>query len=403
VPWKEASVLEQRIQFILEWKERVHSVASLCRVFGISRQTGYKLIRRYMAAGRDVRALEDLSRRPWRSPHATRALVVEWVIAERKKHPHWGPRKLRVALARRHRGTKLPAASTIGDLLKRQGLVQPRLRRHRTPPYTQPFAACDAPNQVWCVDFKGHFRTGDGTKCYPLTITDAFSRYLIRCVALEDTATESAFEVFESAFKEFGLPSAIRSDNGVPFASRAAGGLSELSVWWVQLGIRPERIEPGKPQQNGRHERMHLTLKIETASPPAKSFQVQQRRFDRFRVIFNEERPHEALDYATPSSRYTPSPRSYPCELRLPAPDPGAHRVLTNWHGVAEFEGLRIPLGLLLARQYIDLAPVTEHTWLAKFGPVELGLWDETRKNPSLIRPRRRRGPGRRASTMSPG
>jgi transposase InsO family protein len=402
VPWKATSVLEQRIQFILEWKKRVHGVASLCRVFGISRQTGYKLIGRYLAAGQDVRALEDLSRRPWTSPHATRALIIQWVIVERRKHPHWGPRKLRVALAKRLRGTKLPAASTIGDILKRQGLVQPRPRRLRTPPYTQPFAACDAPNQVWCVDFKGHFRTGDGTTCYPLTITDAFSRYLIRCVALEETTTEDAFEVFESAFKEFGLPAAIRSDNGPPFASRAVGGLSELSVWWVQLGIRPERIEPGKPQQNGRHERMHLTLKIETASPPAMSFLVQQRRFDRFRKTFNEERPHEALDYATPSSRYAPSPRSYPRELGLPAPGPGVQRVLTNRNGVAEFEGLRIALGLLLAHQEIDLVPVAEHIWLAKFGPVELGLWDETRRYPNLIRPRRRRGPGRKLSAMSP-
>jgi transposase InsO family protein len=395
-------VLEQRIQFILEWKKRVHNVASLCRVFGISRQTGYKLIRRYVVAGRDVRALEDLSRRPRTSPHATRALIVEWVVAERRKRPHWGPRKLRAALAKKHRGAKLPAASTIGDILKRQGLVKPRPRRHGTPPYTQPFAACDAPNQVWCVDFKGQFRTGDGTKCYPLTITDAFSRYVIRCVALEEPTTEAEFEVFESAFKEYGLPGSIRSDNGSPFASRAAGGLSELSVWWVQLGIRPERIEPGKPQQNGRHERMHLTLKLETASPPARSFQVQQRRFDRFRFTFNEERPHEALGYATPSSRYTPSSRRYPRELGLPPPAPGTHRVLTNAQGVAEFESLRIPVGQTFARRYVDLAPVADHTWLVKFGPVELGLWDDTRKYPSLIRPRRSRRPGRPVSAMSP-
>jgi hypothetical protein len=221
-------------------------------------------------------------------------------------------------------------------------------------------------------------------------------------VALEETNTQAAFEVFESAFKEYGLPSAIRSDNGVPFASRAAGGLSELAVWWVQLGIRPERIEPGKPQQNGRHERMHLTLKLETASPPARSFQVQQRRFDRFRRTFNEERPHEALDYATPASKYSPSPRTYPRELSLPAPDPGASRVLTNYQGVAEFESLRIPVGQTFARNYVDIIPVSKHTWLVKFGPVELGLWDETRKYPSLIRPRRRRGPGKKASTMSP-
>jgi transposase InsO family protein len=395
-------MLEQRIQFILEWKKRIQNVSSLCRLFGISRQTGYKFIRRYLVAGNDVRALEDLSRRPRMSPHATRSLTVDWVVAERRKHPHWGPRKLRVVLAKKHRGVNLPAASTIGDILRRRGLVPPRSRRRRTPPFTQPFASCAEPNQVWCVDFKGHFRTGDGIKCYPLTITDAFSRYLIRCVALEEPTTESAFEVFESAFKEFGLPGTIRSDNGPPFASKAAGGLSELSMWWVQLGIRPERIEPGKPQQNGRHERMHLTLKVETASPPAMSFQMQRRRFDRFRLTFNEERPHEALGYAIPSSRYAPSPRPYPRELGLPPPPPGSYRVLTNNRGVAELDHLRIPLGLLFAYQHVDLVPVATNTWLVKYGPVELGLWDETRKNPKLIRPRKRRTPPRRVSAISP-
>jgi transposase InsO family protein len=395
-------MLEQRIQFILEWKKRIQNVATLCRLFGISRQTGYKVIRRYLTAGKNVRALEDQSRRPRSSPRATRALIVHWFLAERRKHPHWGPRKLRVALAKKHRGVILPAASTIGDILKRRGLVPPRPRRRRTPPFTQPFADCAEPNQVWCVDFKGHFRTGDGIKCYPLTITDAFSRYLIRCVALEEPSTESAFEVFESAFKEFGLPGAIRSDNGSPFASQAAGGLSELSMWWVQLGIHPERIEPGKPQQNGRHERMHLTLKVETASPPAMSFQMQRRRFDRFRLTFNEERPHEALGYATPSSRYVPSPRPYPSELGLPPPPRGAYRVLTNNHGVAEFDHLVIPVGLLFAHQHVDLVPVATNTWLVKYGPVELGLWDESRKNPKLIRPRKRRTPPRKVSAMSP-
>lgn len=403
MPWKETSMLEQRIQFILEWKNRIQNVASLCRLFGISRQTGYKLIRRYLAAGKDVRALENLSRRPKRSPHATRALIVDWFVAERRKHPHWGPRKLRVVLSRKHRGVHLPAASTIGDILKRHGLVVPRQRRQRTPPFTQPFANCTEPNQVWCVDFKGHFRTGDGIKCYPLTITDAFSRYLIRCVALEEPTTENAVEVFESAFKEFGLPGAIRSDNGAPFASKAAGGLSELSMWWLQLGIQPERIEPGKPQQNGRHERMHLTLKNETASPPAMSFQMQQRRFDRFRLTFNEERPHEALGYATPASRYRPSPRTYPRELGLPPPPPGAFRVLTNYRGVAELDHLAIPVGMLFAHQHVDLMPVAACTWLVKYGPVDLGLWDEARKNPKLIRPRTRRTPPRKASTIFPG
>jgi transposase InsO family protein len=395
-------VFEQRAEFILEWKRGVHTVASLCRVFTISRQTGYKVIRRYLASGRDVLALQDLSRRPKTSPLATRAMVIKWVVAKRKARPHWGPRKLRIELVKEHRGVKLPAASTIGDILKRQGLVKPRARRFRAPPHTQPFAACNAPNQVWCVDFKGHFRTGDGTKCFPLTITDAFSRFLIRCVALEEPTTQAALEVFESAFKEFGLPRAIRSDNGVPFASIAAGGLSALSMWWVELGIRPERIEPGKPQQNGRHERMHLTLKVETASPPAGSFQVQQRRFDRFRAIFNNERPHEALGYATPSSKYERSPRSYPRELALPAPALGVHRVLSDSRGLVRFDGLRIPLGLTFAHKQVDLMPVTDHTWLVRFGPIDLGIWDETRTYAHLIRPLRNPKRRLKVSTMSP-
>lgn len=402
MPWNKTSVLEQRIQFILEWKKGIHSFAALCRIFSIARQTGYKLVRRYVASGGDVRALEDRSRRPRTSPLVTRQMIVGWVVQARRKWPHWGPRKIRVALALKHPHVKLPAASTIGDILKRRGLVAPRQRRRRTPPHTQPFAACDAPNQVWCVDFKGQFRTGDGTICYPLTITDAFSRYLIRCVGLEEPTTAAALEVFESAFTEYGLPNAIRSDNGTPFASQSVGGLSVLSIWWVQLGIRPERIEPGKPQQNGRHERMHLTLKRETASPPARSFQMQQRRFDKFRTIFNQERPHEALGYATPASRFARSPRSYPRTLEVPPPTPQGNRVLVDGHGAARFQDVHVPVGHILAHQYVDFDPVADHVWLVRFGPVELGLFDETKKTQGLVRPRRRRGPGRKVSAMSP-
>jgi transposase InsO family protein len=396
--------LEQRAQFILEWKKGHHSVAALCEVFGISRQTGYKFIARYRDAGEDLLALQERPSRPLSSPNATDASTVALLLRTRKRWPHWGPRKLKKWLLKRRPDATLPSASTIGDILKRNGLVQPRRKRRRTPPYTQPFANCTAPNQVWCVDFKGHFRTGDVT-CYPLTITDAFSRYLLRCEALDETTTAAAFEVFKSAFREFGLPEVIRSDNGPPFASPAAGGLSELSGWWVRLGIRPERIEPGKPQQNGRHERMHLTLKRETASPPDVALFLQQRRFDRFRREFNEERPHEALGYETPSSLYVRSSRTYRGDPEPPKRDASITQALLDRNGVAQFGEYRLPISSLLADQYVDFFPVAERVWLVKFGPVELGLFDELRKVHTLIRPKNRRLPGKRGillSAMSP-
>ena len=404
MPWKASSVLEQRAQFILEWKKGHHSVAALCAVFGISRETGYKFIRRYREAGNDVLALQDRSRRPLSTPTATDAATVALIVRTRKRWPHWGPRKLRTWLAKRRPEAALPSASTIGDILKRNGLVRERRIRRRTPPYTQPFSNCVAPNQVWCVDFKGHFWTGN-VICYPLTITDAFSRYLLRCEALEETTTDAAFEIFESAFREFGLPEVIRSDNGTPFASKGAGGLSELSVWWVRLGIRPERIDPGKPQQNGRHERMHLTLKAETASPPENSLFLQQRRFDRFVRTFNEERPHEALDYATPSSVYVRSHRPYRGNPGIPRRNPSVAQALLDRNGVAQFGEYRIPIGRVLADQLVDFLPVADRVWLVKFGPVELGLFDETRKVRTLIRPKTPWRTGKRViklSAMSP-
>jgi transposase InsO family protein len=396
--------LEQRAQFVLEWKKRHHSVAALCAVFGISRQTGYKYIERYRESGNDLLALQDHSRRPLSSPNATDAATIALLIRTRKRWPHWGPRKLRTWLAQRRPEAALPSASTIGDILKRNGLVRQRRVRRRTPPYTQPFATCAAPNQVWCVDFKGQFWTGN-VLCYPLTITDAFSRFLIRCEALDETTTDAALEVFESAFREFGLPEVIRSDNGPPFASPAAGGLSELSVWWVRLGIRPERIEPGKPHQNGRHERMHLTLKRETASPPEKSLFMQQRRFDRFRREYNEQRPHEALQYATPSILYVRSKRLFRGDPGPLKATPSVAQARLDRNGVAEFGEYRIPISRVLACQYVEFHPVADRIWMVKFGPVELGLFDEARKVRSLIRPRTPYRPGKRVikvSGMSP-
>src|SRR5688572_18718736 len=325
MPWKEMDALQQRMQFVLEWRREWEqqegrvNLSRLCRAFGVHRPTGRKWVRRYIDAGWSLAALEERSRRPHSSPTTTNAAVVERVIAARKKHPYWGPRKLRVLLLRQQPRRAVPSASTIGAILKREGLSGPRKRRRRTPAYERPFAQCLGPNDVWCIDFKGQFRTGDGVLCYPLTITDAFSRYLIRCEVLTTTDAESVRPVMERAFAELGLPAAIRSDNGPPFATTGAGGLSALSIWWRKLGIRHERIEPGKPQQNGRHERMHRTLRQETADPPRANLKAQQRAFDRFRREFNDERPHEALNQRTPRSLYLRSSLRYPRPLAEPS------------------------------------------------------------------------------------
>src|SRR5690349_8105852 len=230
----------------------------------------------------------------------------------------WGPRKLKAVLEREWPRVNWPAASTMGELLRREGLVVPRKKRRRVDPYSTPFAAADAPNRVWCGDFKGWSRTQDGTRIDPLTISDACSRYLLRCQAVEKTDTARVQAVFEAAFREYGLPEAIRTDNGAPFASRAIAGLSRLAIWWMKLGIRPERIQPAHPEQNGRHERMHLTLQQETMSPMAANRRAQQHRFDQFRYEYNQQRPHQALQMHTPASCYTASPRVFPVRLREP-------------------------------------------------------------------------------------
>ena len=265
----------------------------------------------------------ELNRAPRRHPNQTAAGMEEAVLELRQAHMRWGPRKLKRILERDQPGRSWPAASTIGELVRREGLVVARKKRRRTAPYTEPLAHAEGPNRVWCADFKGWFRTGDGERIDPLTISDAHSRYLLRCQAVEKTDTARARGIFEAAFREYGLPAAIRTDNGAPFASHAVAGLSRLAVWWMKLGIVPERIAAGHPEQNGRHERMHRTLKQETAEPPAANRRAQQRAFDRFRQEYNEQRPHEALAMQTPAAIYAPSPRSYPA--RVPEPEYPTH------------------------------------------------------------------------------
>lgn len=296
-------------------------MAELCRHYGIARRTGYRIAARWQQSGAE--GLKDLSRAPHHHPNQTAEAVEAAVLALRRAHMSWGPRKLRARLEAGHPERAWPAASTIGTLLRRAGLVHARRLRRRTPPFTQPFAQAGEPNAVWCADFKGWFRTRDGERIDPFTMTDAASRYLLRCQAVEKTDTAAVRSITEAAFREYGLPLAIRTDNGPPFASRAVAGLAPLSLYWMKLGIVPERIQAGHPEQNGRHERMHRTLAAETAAPPQASRRRQQEAFDRFRSEYNHERPHEALGQKPPAALYTSSPRAYPARVPEPEYDSG--------------------------------------------------------------------------------
>ena len=374
MPWKESSVVEERTRFVLEHEDELYTMSELCRVYGISRASGYYWLRRYREGG--LEALQDLGRAPRRHPNQTPAVMEQAVLELRRAHMTWGPRKLKRVLERAQPERGWPAASTIGALLAREGLVVGRKRRRRTPPYAQPFAAADAPNRVWCADFKGWFRTADGTRIDPLTLSDAYSRYLLRCQAVEKTDTERVQAICEAAFREYGMPEAIRSDNGAPFASRAVAGLSRLAVWWMKLGIVPERIAAGHPEQNGRHERMHRTLKQETATPAAPNRRAQQRAFDRFRREYNEQRPHEALALQTPAAVFVRSARSYPA--RVPQPEYGsALRVRrVRQHGDFSWKHENVFLSEVLWGERIGLLPVDDRFFTIYFAAFPLARFD---------------------------
>jgi len=307
MPWKETCVMDERLRFVAAVREKKESIAELCRRFGISRKTGYKLIERYSTEG--PIALTDRSRARNTHANAVPEAMVRVILAKREAHPTWGPRKLRSALRKESPDTFWPASSTIGTLIKAAGLVESRRRRRRIPSYDGVFTPATQPNERWNVDFKGWFRTRDGMRCDPLTVTDDYSRYLLMCKVVEKANFEQVQICFEKAFENYGLPSRIRSDNGSPFATRALSGLSRLSIWWLKLGILPERIAPGHPEQNGRHERMHRTLKQETTRPPKLNRALQQLAFDTFAEIYNRERPHEALDDDVPAEHYVANPR----------------------------------------------------------------------------------------------
>jgi putative transposase len=374
MPWKVSGVVEKRRQFVEQWLSEEWTMTELCARHGISRQAGYNTLARYQQAGWE--GVEERSRAPGRHPNQTAAEIEQQIVELRHEHMRWGPRKLKAVLQRQQPDRTWPAVSTMGELLRREGLVIARKKRRRTDPYTTPFAAADAPNRVWCGDFKGWGRTQDGARIDPLTLTDACSRYLLRCQAVVKTDSKRAQAIFEAAFREYGLPQAIRTDNGAPFASRAIAGLSRLAVWWMKLGIVPERIQPAHPEQNGRHERMHLTLQQETMSPMAANRRTQQRRFEQFRREFNEQRPHQALDMRTPASCYAPSPRPYPA--RVLEPEYGSSMIVRRVSPGGQFmwKTHDVFLSETLRGERIALQPIDERWYTIYFAEFALGHFD---------------------------
>lgn len=375
MPWQETLLMDQRVQFIGDYQRDMFDVADLARRYGISRKTAYKWIDRYEADG--PTGLVDQSRRPTSCPHQTPSPIVDAVLDLRRHHPTWGAKKLLKVLHTRRPTWPLPARSTVCDLLDRAGLITAS-RRRRLPAHPgRPLTPMTAPNGIWTADFKGHFKTRNGVYCYPLTIVDGFSRYLLVCQGLLSTAIVLARPIFLRLFQEYGLPDIIRTDNGVPFATTALGRLSTLSVWWIRLGIRPELIEPASPQQNGRHERMHRTLKAEATRPPSANLQAQQVRFNRFRSEYNDERPHEALDQETPTSVYRPSTRPLPRQL-APLDYPGHFEVrLVSRNSGIRWKKRWVCVTHTLAGEYVGLEEVGDGLWDVYFGPLKLGRMDE--------------------------
>jgi transposase InsO family protein len=377
MPWKECSVMDERVRFVGKLLDG-EAMSDVCREFGISRKTGYKIFNRYKEQG--LHALDDRSRRPVRYANQLPAAIESLIVTCKREKPHWGARKIREMLVRRlDHDVRVPAKSTIHAVMHRHGMVKvagrPRPRATGTA-----LSPGSSPNALWCVDFKGEFKLGNGHYCYPLTVTDHASRYLLLCEALESTCEDPAITAFEQLFRARGLPQAIRSDNGVPFASpNALFNLSKLSVWWLRLGIQIERIRPGKPQQNGRHERMHLTLKKEATRPPGTNSLQQQARFDAFMEEFNTERPHEALDMKTPAEVYLPSTRSY---LGLPELSYPLHDrdILVTACGRICMHRKKINITSVLAGQRVGVKEVDEGIWLVSFMHYDLGYIDLEQK-----------------------
>lgn len=392
--------MEQRSEFLCEAVMKTTTFTALCRLYGITRETGYKWLRRW----KTEHSIEEKSRRPKSHPATTPPQVVQRILSQRRQFPLWGPIPLRKRLQTLWPEVDWPAASTIGDILKRHGLVKQRRKRPRVAPRTRPFSKCREANDVWCVDFKGHFKLGDGTTCYPLTVMDAASRYLLACVAFHQPTLANVRAVFAELFMKYGLPIALRSDNGEPFASTsAAAGLTQLSAWWARLGIVLERIDPGKPQQNGRHERMHRTLKEAACTPPKHSIGRQQRAFDKFKSEYNDVRPHQALDLKTPAQLYKPSLRRYVETLpELEYAMAEVHRVRSD--GTIAFRKRRQFVSTSLIGELVGLYTLDERYVEVQYANLVLGLIDTRNNNANprygLVRRRPEHG-NRRPSKVS--
>lgn len=375
MPWSETSPMDQRTQFIADYLRDTLAVTELCQLYGVSRKTAYKWIDRYLRQG--PAGLEERSRRPRHSPNETAPEIVSAFLDARRRHPSWGAKKLLTLVHKRHPRWELPGRSTVCDILSRNGMVPKKRQRRRIGHPGKPTSTINAPNDIWSADFKGQFKTGNGIYCYPLTVTDGYSRYLLGCQALYSTAVVGAKPVFTRLFKEYGLPHRIRTDNGVPFATNTLARLSELSAWWVRRGVLPELIEPGKPQQNGRHERMHRTLKAEATRPPAGNLAAQQRKFNRFRTEYNEERPHEALDQQTPASIYQPSVRQMPDKLPpLEYPDRFEVRYVSANGGI-RWNCDWVNVSIVCAGEYVGLEEIDDGIWNVYFGILKLGRLHE--------------------------
>lgn len=375
MPWRATSPMDQRRLFINDHRHSVFPFTELCDRYGISRKTGYKWIARFEGGG--YPALADLSRRPRSCSHRTPTATEETILTVRRRHPFWGAKKLLKLCRRRYPEWTWPSRSTTCSILKRNGLI-PEVRRRRKPGHPgRPMKPMAAPNEIWTADFKGEFKTLDGLYCYPLTIADGFSRYLFDCRALLSPCHEDTQHHFTRLFKKYGLPRVIRTDNGSPFASIALGRLSRLSVWWIKLGIFPELTEPASPQQNGRHERMHKTLKQATVRPPAADLVAQQRRFDRFRTEFNHVRPHEALDQETPASHYAPSPRPFPKTLQKMEYPAHFERRLVSHNGGIRWKHRWVNVTSVLMEEHVGLEEVDDGIWNVYFGTMQLGQFDE--------------------------
>jgi len=375
MPWKETCAMDEKLKLINDWISKEHTISELGEHYQVSRKTVHKWINRFKEGG--LEALKEVSRAPDCHPNATPSEIISEIIDVKLRHKDWGPKKIVRFLKDRQPEKHWPAVSTAQSILWKEGLVYPRKVRRHTPPYNQPFQECRKPNDSWSIDYKGQFRTGDGKLCYPLTITDNYSRYLLSCRGLRHPSYEATRLCLERAFREYGLPLAIRSDNGTPFASTGLGGLSRLSAWLIKLQIIPERIAPSHPEQNGRHERMHRTLKAAVCNPPKSCLAKQQSAFDHFRPEYNEERPHEALDMQTPASLYASSHRQYPAKLPPVEYDSwmAVRRVVPS--GGIMWRNSYIYVSQALAGEPVGLKQITETTWELWFSSYLLGIIDE--------------------------